>query len=139
MITKRILAMLLVAVSGRAMAEWIPLNPDASAAQTTYVNRVYALLGSNIVSMGNLRDFRTPQRINESPEPMYYRSVEKHFDYDCLNRKMRLKSFTFYVGNMGEGSVVLGDSDTSESDWQDLDDDSLEASLFDHACENVSR
>lgn len=129
----------MVTVSGHAMAEWIPLSPGASAAQTTYVSHVYALQGSHIVSMGSLLDFSTPQRINESPEPMYYRSVEKHFDYDCQNRKIRLKSFTFYVDNMGEGHVVLGDSDTSESDWQGLDDDPLDATLLDYACGNTSK
>ncbi|MGC2167438.1 MAG: surface-adhesin E family protein [Gallionella sp.] len=132
--SERIFALLLLAAGSSAMAEWLPVSAGNDGTQTTYTGGKAITVSGHIVNMSSLQDFRTPQRIEESPEPMLYKSVEKQFAFDCANKQFRMTSFAYYAGNMGIGRVVLGDSHTGSSGWQPVNDDPMDKILFARAC-----
>ncbi len=133
-ILERTFAALLLIAASNATAAWLPISAGSDGTQTTYIAGEAETRSGHIVSASSLQDFSRPQRIDESPEPMHYKSVERQFDYDCANKRFRLTSFTFYAGNMGKGRVVLGDSHTGASEWQAVRKGGLDEALFSHAC-----
>jgi hypothetical protein len=130
-----ILLIMLAAMSNSAFAKWEISSTSKDGLRSHYVDRDSILKKYDCVQMSILLDFKDTQRVEESPSPMFYRSIEKQFDYDCRNMQYRMAAYRYYSDQMGEGDIVIGNSRSSEPGWDKVVPDSTEADLWKVACD----
>lgn len=128
------LILLLAVASNSAVAEWDKVSAGNDGLQTSYVDRGSIKKESHIVTMWSLVDFKNAQKVEESASPKSYKSVAKQFDYDCRQNQYRMTAFNYYLDNLGEGAIVIGDSHLSRSDWEKVAPHSIEEGLWKIAC-----
>ena len=108
---KSILAMLLVAASGSAGAEWTQVG--TSDTSTVYADPATISKDGNIAKMWHLLDFKTVQ---SRPYGLPYWSQKTKQEYDCTEARERTLEFHHYSENMGNGDVTHTDSEPG--DWK---------------------
>jgi hypothetical protein len=108
---KFILAMLLVATSGSAGAEWTQVG--ASDASIVYADLATISKSGNIAKMWHLLTFNTVQ---SRPYGLPYWSQKMRQEYDCAGARERTLEFLHYSENMGQGDVTH--SDAEPGDWK---------------------
>jgi len=108
---KSILAMLLVAASGSAGAEWTQVG--TSDTSTVYADPATISKDGNIAKMWHLLDFKTVQ---SRPYGLPYWSQKTQQEYDCTEARERTLEFHHYSENMGNGDVTHTDSEPG--DWK---------------------
>ena len=124
----RLLLMIILALSsGPAYAEWEPVNTNNSG-ETMYVDRGTILRTGDMVKMWALYDFTTIQSVwNVS-----FMSRESQREYDCIGKRTRRITLTYFSGNMGSGTVVYSDAD--EHKWEPVQPHSVSEILWKVAC-----
>ncbi len=130
-----ILMIMLAVMSNGALAKWEISSTSKDGLQSQYIDRDSILKKYDRVQMSVLLDFRDAQRVEESPSPMFYKSIEKQFDYDCKNMQYRMTAYSYYSDQMGEGDIVIGNARLSEPNWKKIVPGSSETELRNIACD----
>jgi len=130
-----ILMIILAMMSDSALAKWEISSTSKDGLQSYYIDRDSILKKYDHIQMSILLDFRDAQRVEESPSPMFYKSIEKQFDYDCKNMQYRMTAYSYYSGKMGEGDIVIGNARLSAPVWEKVESGSSEAELWNIACD----
>jgi hypothetical protein len=130
-----ILSLILAIMSNSAFAKWEISSTSKDGLKTHYIDRDSIQKKYDYVQMSTLLDFEVGQRVEESPSPMFYKSVEKQFDYDCKNMQYRMTSYSYYSDQMGHGNIVIGNVRLSEPNWKKVVPGSTEAELWNIACD----
>jgi hypothetical protein len=89
--TKARICILSLAVSANALADWT--KASESAAGTGYVDRDTIVRSGDNAKMWELTDYRVMPDRNNS-----YRSVKRQFEFDCMDKRLRVLSVTAYSG-----------------------------------------
>jgi hypothetical protein len=121
--------MLLMLSSGPAFAEWVEVGgSEGKRGYTVYVDPDTVRRNGNLVKMWILYDFKNIQTIAGAS----ILSSKAQTQYDCAGERSRELAFTWFSGNMGNGGVVLSDSD--EQKWEPVYPDSIGQTLWKVAC-----
>lgn len=123
-----LLIILLVTVSGNAMADWIKVNENSEF--TTYGNRATIRTKGHIASMWSMYDFKTVQTLLS--DSAKYNSTKQMNSYDCRDEKAKMLTSTLYSKKMGKGRVVHRYKLPFE--WQALKARSATEALWKLAC-----
>ncbi len=124
---KSILAMLLVATSGSAGAEWAQVG--ANDASTVYADPATINKAGNVATMWHLLDFKAVQ---SRPYGLPYWSQKTHQEYDCSQTRERTIEFVHYSENMGKGDVTHANSEPG--DWKPVLPGTSSAARLELAC-----
>lgn len=119
------------------MAAWERSSANIADMQTGYVDRDSIARAGHIASMWSLIDYRNAQNVEESANPMSYRSVARQFDYDCKQKQYRMTAFNYYSGSLATGDIVIGDAHLRRSDWEKVTPHSVEEGLLKIACGRI--
>jgi hypothetical protein len=125
-----VLALLLCAASGSAMAEWVKVG--SSKTDTLYVDPSTIRWADNTAKMWALNDFKVTQRSNERRP---YRSEKVEYEYDCKLAQSRLLYFTSHTESMAAGEVV--DFNVVPGDWAGFAPNSGLEEMWKIACGKV--
>ena len=97
---KLLFTLMLVVVSGSAVAEWIPVSENYIF--SLYSDPTTISKSGNIVKMLRLTDFKTAQGSTGTQ----YLSTKRQDEYDCVKKQRRIVYVTAYSENMGAGYIV---------------------------------
>jgi hypothetical protein len=129
-IREAILVLLLAAVSGSAMAEWVKVGTNGS--DTLYIDPATIRWSDDTAKMWALNDFKTVQ-LHKERAP--FRSEKAEYEYDCKGRQSRLLYFTTHAENMAQGEIV--DFNVVPSEWVTVPPNSPLGELWKIACGNA--
>ena len=107
---KKILMLMLAAMSTGAMAEWVFVGDWEQ--YRFYVDPTTIRKNGNIVKMWTMTDSRIPSVTNSKA----YMSTKALEEYDCANETLRTLSLVDYEKSMGTGNVVYSTSYPSPSE-----------------------
>jgi hypothetical protein len=124
---KSILAMLLVAASGSAGAEWTQVG--TSDASTVYADPATISKSGNIANMWHLLDFKTVQ---SRPYGLLYWSQKTQQEYDCTQARERTLELHNYSENMAKGDETY--TDAEPGDWKPVLPGASSAARLELAC-----
>ena len=125
--TKIALALVLAAVSGAAMAEWVALDGDEKV--TRYADPTTIRRSGNMVKMWSMFDHQSPKR---SASGASYLSSKDQGEYDCKEERYRLLYISSSSGNMSTGDVVYSSSEPGS--WSPVPPGSIAEVLWKFAC-----
>ena len=125
------LALLLLAASGAASADWTPVAPD-NGIYAAYADRATVRRDGPFATMRGLYDF---PRGDFTPEGarMFSTTVER--EYDCREPRVRLMRYVDHAGRLGEGAVVT-DAEGRRR-WEAVVEGSLDLAYWKIACEGA--
>jgi hypothetical protein len=124
-----IVTMLLVVVSGNAMAEWVEVAQDETHTTTFYVDPTTIHTSGDVVEMSSMYDFKT---VAET-DGMKYLSTRGQREYDCKEGQVRLVSLSLHSRNMGAGAEIHYLSDPL-SKWEPVTTMTVGEALWNIAC-----
>lgn len=125
--TRLLLMIFLVLISGPAYAEWVSVG-ESDLGATVYVDRDTIRRNGNLVKMWELYDFKTVQTVAGKS----LLSSKSQRQYDCTEERHRLLTFMDFSGNMGRGNVVY--SNSVEDNWEPVAPETVGQSLWEVAC-----
>jgi len=106
---RKAILMVLLVVSGNALAEWVMVSQTKYA--TGYIDPATIARDGNHAKMWTLVDDRARIKfIGGSP----FMSIKSHEEFDCRENKLRTLVYSLHSGNMGEGEVIFTDSNPSK-------------------------
>lgn len=126
-IRRGMLVLLLAALSGSAMAEWVQVG--GSDTETVYVDPAMRWGDNNTAKLWALSDFKVAQRRNDRGP---FKSQKVEYEYDCKQAQSRLLYFTSHSESMAEGEVV--DFNVVPGDWAPVAPNSRLEELWKIAC-----
>ena len=103
---KLLMGLLMLLVSGAAVAEWTIVDVDDELA--LFVDRTTIRRNGNFVKMWSLIDYKKA-KVFEGTSDLSERS---QYEYDCKEERMRRLALTTFSGQMGSGAVTYTNSDT---------------------------
>ncbi|MEO9038761.1 MAG: surface-adhesin E family protein [Gallionella sp.] len=116
---KFILMSLLAIVSSNVMADWMKItsihSQDSPETQTAYTDTATMHKSGNFVSMWVLVDHQSglSQGVENKLDKIFSRTkndITKSWkvedEFDCLNVKLRMLSYTAYSEHMGNGEII---------------------------------
>jgi hypothetical protein len=109
---KLLLALLLIAISTSAMAEWIYISESANGDKTYMDISTIKKTGSGTYKVWDLLDYAQPQILGASN----YLSLATNLEFDCNNDANRHIYFVGYSENMGKGNVI--GSENGSQTWK---------------------
>lgn len=124
---KIILAVLLAAIGGNAVAEWVPV--DADRGDTFYADPDTVLRAGNMVTIEELTDLKSP-RTSANVRP--YLSSLSVVEYDCDKSRFRILSLRATAENMGQGEIIADYQFTDK--WAEIPVKSVAATMKAYAC-----
>ena len=101
---RKVILMMLLAMSSSATAEWVAVG--GNEVSNTYVDPVTVFKTGDKVKMWHLVDFNTVQ---VKATGKRYMSEKLQYEYDCKEERARMLNFLSHSGNMGGGVMVEGD------------------------------
>lgn len=122
------LALVLAAVSGAAMAEWVALGSTQDSTDYADANTVRRL--GNMVKMWSLSDYKTGRTLGTG-EP--YLSTKSQPEFDCIKERFRIQFSSFHSEKMGGGTVIYTINNPAAS-WIPIPPASLAESFWKFAC-----
>jgi hypothetical protein len=125
------LALLLLAASGAASADWTPVAPD-NGIYAAYADRASVRRDGPFATMLGLYDFARGDFTPEGAR-MFSTAVER--EYDCREPRVRLMRYTDYAGRLGEGAVVTAAEGRRR--WEAVVEGSLDLAYWKIACEGA--
>jgi Surface-adhesin protein E len=120
------LMLLLVIVSGNALAEWI--NVGGNEYSTIFADPASILRVGNIVKMPSLFDTDIAQVAGS----ISFMSSKTLDEYDCEGKRSRTLAFYWYSGNMGQGNMLYSNTDPGK--WNPVMPESVSETLWKFAC-----
>lgn len=127
-----LLIILLILTPIVAFAEWRVVERDyfSPGLQTVYVDPVNLLRDGNLVTIWQLIDYKWMQG-NYVGTPRFLSTTARK-QFDCVDRRVRLLSFTEYYGHMATGIAAMGYVTTDQ--WQTVEPRTLNQALWEIAC-----
>ncbi len=131
-----LLILLLMLGSGPVYAEWMTVERDylALGLQTVYVDSDSIRREGNLVTIGQLIDFKWMQ--GSARGPTRFMSTKTHKQFDCAGKRLRLLAFTEFSHRMGTGILADGYVDTSR--WMPVEPDSINQAVLEVVCSKES-
>lgn len=123
-----LLIMFLVLDSGHVYAEWVLVSGDDAAGLAVYVDPATIRRNGNLAKMWQLYDYKTVQTVAGDS----LLSMKRFNEYDCMKERTRMLGYTWFSGNMGNGTVVY--STTEQQPWEPVVPRSINRSLWKAAC-----
>ena len=125
---KRLLMGLMLLVTATATsAGWTQVGEGDAFVQ--YVDRATIRRNGNFVKMWDLADYNTVQTVGSVP----YLSQKEYYEYDCKEERVRMLSFIWTDGKMGNGKVVSVVDETG-SNWFPVSPRTFAEKLWKIAC-----
>ncbi len=126
------LILLLVLGSVPAYAEWVAVEKDnlLPGLQTVYVDPGTIRREGNLVTMLQLIDFKWMQ--GNPRGPTRFLSTITHKQFDCVEKRLRLLTFTEFSQRMGTG--MSADGYVDKGNWLSIESDSINQALWEVAC-----
>jgi hypothetical protein len=115
-----------------AYAEWEAVEKDylLPGLQTVYVDPESIRREGNLVTIGQLIDFRWMQGNPRGPHR--FLSTKTHKQFDCVEKRVRLLAFTEFSRGMGTGMPRDGYFD--KDNWLPVEAESISHALWEAAC-----
>ena len=110
-----------------AWAAWKSVAEDDTG--VTYADSATAVKHGQTAILWSLLDYKSFQRMVE----VGYFSQKAQVEYDCERRQARGLQLTLHAEHMGEGKVIY--SDESAHEWEAVEPDSLQETLWKIACQ----
>ena len=132
---KLLIGLMLVLVSGNAIAEWtqIDFNNDFHGGRIVYANLSSIRKNGDMVKLWTMDDFKTAQ-VNGINQKTYL-SNKTLQEYDCKEARVRPLSTVYMSRNSGQGDVVSIYTWPNDPDnWLPVTPDSLGEALLEVAC-----
>jgi hypothetical protein len=106
---RKAILMVLLVVSGNAMAEWVMVSHNKFA--IGYADPATIVMDGNHAKMWTLVDCMVMSNfIGGSP----FMSIKSREEFDCKENRLRTLVYSLHSGNMGEGDEVFVDSNPSK-------------------------
>ena len=121
------LALVLAAVSGAAMAEWVEIDRDDD--NSHHVDPATIRRSGSMVKMWTLLDYKTIQSLAPGVSML---SMKTQDEYDCSEVRSRKLYATLYSGKMGGGTVIATSNVTDE--WRPISPQTIRENLWKFAC-----
>lgn len=112
---------------GPADAKWVEVGENRT---TLYVDPYNIYRKGDRVKMWHLKNHKTTQTSEVTGD--FYLSSLSQREYDCVEERIRVLSFTLFSDNMGSGKVVYFDS--SEGEWVPVEPESINQNSWKLAC-----
>lgn len=124
-------ALVLVAATSSALADWVPVSYEEDA--TVYFDSSTIRRNGNLVKIWELKDYALskPGKIGAD---FAFLSQAMRFEYDCLEYNVRLHDTSFYSEPMGKGKLLLTESFSPPSQWVSVAPGSTGMLLLRKAC-----
>ena len=113
MMSKAILMVLLLVLSGNAAAQWVEVGSNGE--QTVYADLTVVQREGNIVQMWDLFNFKSAQVMTLGKQ--YLSQMSLH-EYDCGAKRVRMLNFSQHSDYMAEGAEMF--RDVRSGAWQSL-------------------
>ena len=123
---KLLLGLMLLLPATAARAEWTDVGE--SDRFITYVDSATIRRNGNFVKMWDLMDYKTMQTVAD----VSFLSSKTQQEYDCKEERSRLLAFSWFSGQMGNGNVVLSDSEPDK--WKPIQPESFGEIKWKIAC-----
>lgn len=102
-----LLAVLLAALAGNAMAEWTVI--ETTSTKTSYVDRDTIRGSGTTVKMWLMTDYAQPKSFSTTKS---FSSTVAYEEFDCAELRSRTLESIAYQGHLKEGAVIYSPSDT---------------------------
>ena len=123
------LLVLVMLIASPAWAEWTLIGSNDEFTQ--YIDIATIRRNGNFVKIWSLPDNK---RVITSPSSgISYLSEKSYWEYDCKEGRSRVLAFTWFSGQMGNGTVVYSNSETSMK-WFPVQPGSMGETLGKIAC-----
>ena len=127
---KVLFGMLLIAISTSALAEWVVVAQNSDAGVTTYANTSKIKKVGKYVRIWTIKDYEKEQENTVSGPP--YLSSASLQEFDCKEEQYRLRSLTWFAGNMRNGDVIYNGYLVDK--WRVVSPDTLTDAMMKIAC-----
>ena len=118
--------------SGAVFAEWTQIGESTD--YTGYVDISTIQREGSLVKMWDLMDYKTPRR----GLSFSFLSQQGQNEYDCKLKTMRVMSFAWFSGNLGDGRILHNSTaNPSTQKWNLVLPLSTSEALWNIACGNV--
>jgi len=124
---RQLLIIFLILSSEPVYAEWVSVSAN-NPGETMYVDPGTIRRTGDMVTMWALYDFGTIQSVWS----ISFMSRESQREYDCIGKRTRRITLTYFSGAMGSGTVVYSDAD--EQKWKPIQPQSVAQLLWKIAC-----
>lgn len=125
------LALVLLAVSGPAAADWTPVAPD-NGIYAAYADRSTMRRDGPYATMRGLYDF---PKGDFTPQGARFYSTTVEREYDCREPRVRLMRYADHAERLGLG-IVVGTAQGRRR-WEAVLDGSLDAAYWKMACKGA--
>ncbi|MGB2833720.1 MAG: surface-adhesin E family protein [Methylotenera sp.] len=127
---KKLTILILSLMCSNVMAAWTQLEDSHEVGITAYANKgKIRSVGLNKVTMSHLLDFKNKQKTSSG---LTYQSIKQVVEYDCDEEHFRSHATAIFAGPMGSGKVVTSIGYSKQ--WQPIESNTLEATLWEAAC-----
>lgn len=127
---KKLTIIILSLLSTNVMAAWTQLEDSHEAGIVAYANKdKIRTVGFNKVTMPHLLDFKNKEKTSAG---LAYQSIKQVLEYDCDEEHYRVHATAIYTDLMGKGRIVT--STGYDQQWQPIESNTLEAELWQTAC-----
>ncbi len=131
-ILRRFFLLQMLLGSGAVFAEWTQIGESID--YTGYVDLATIQRTGSVVKMWDLMDYKTPRR----GLGLSFLSQQGQSEYDCKSKKMRVMSFAWFSGNLGNGQILHNSTaNLSTQKWNLVLALSTSEALWNIACGNV--
>ena len=128
----RFLLLQMLLGSGAVFAEWTQIGESID--YTGYVDLSTIQRTGSFSKMWDLMDYKTPRR----GLGLSFLSQQGQSEYDCKSKKMRVISFAWFSGNLGNGRILHNSTaNLSTQKWNLVLPLSTSEALWNIACGNV--
>ncbi len=118
--------------SGAVFAEWTQMGESKD--YTGYVDISTIQREGSLVKMWDLMDYKTPRR----GLGFLFLSQQGQSEYDCKLKTMRVMSFAWFSGNLGNGVILhKSTANLATQKWISVLPQSTSEALWNVACGNV--
>jgi hypothetical protein len=145
---KIFLMLLLSMMSSNAMAEWVRItsihSQESPEIQIAYADPAIIHKNGNLVTMWILVDHQSglSKKMENRLDKIFPRTkdgITKSWkvedEFDCMNEKLRMLSYTAYSEHMGNGEIIPNNMVTSR--WEPVIPESIGQALWKYACSKI--
>lgn len=142
---RKIILVLLLAMSSNAMAEWVKITSihsrESPEIQIAYADPANIHKNGSLVKMWVLVDHQSglSKKMENRLDKFFSRSKDNitkswkvEDEFDCKNKKLRMLSYTAYSEHMGNGEIIPNNMVTNH--WEPVIPESIGQALWKFAC-----
>ncbi len=127
---KKITILVLSLMCTDVMAAWTQLENSHESGIVAYADKSKIRnIGLNKVTMPLLLDLQNREKTSTG---LIFQSIKQFVEYDCEEEHYRVHATATYTGTMGHGKIVTSSGYSQQ--WQPIESNTLEATLWQTAC-----